>query len=82
MSDKVIQIPEGFSVELPSHDLVYDISPFPSAKCFMLKEVPIQVDDGFVWVKVTSNLYGLFRQEDLNRAKRCPTCGKELTVHE
>lgn len=83
MMAKVIPIPEGFSVELPSHDLVYDVSPFPVAKCFMLKERPIEGEgEEFVWVKVTSSQVGLFMKEDLSRAKKCPTCGRELTAYE
>ena len=72
---EIIQVPDGFSVELGSYKLVRNISPFPVISAHGVTQEPYDVEDRLVWVQLKPKLYGLFERKFLN-PHRCPTCGQ------
>jgi hypothetical protein len=74
---KIVPVPDGFSVDIPDFNLVFNVSPFPVIKPVVLTETPYEVEDHLVWVHMNNKLYGLFDRKVLNK-HRCPTCGGEF----
>jgi len=74
---KVVQIPDGWTLELPSFNLTYHVSPFPTLQPEALTDRPYDIPDGKVWVKLAAGKYGLFPFRSLLRVNRCPLCGGE-----
>jgi len=77
MSTEFIELPEGFSYEYPSYNLVLNISPFPSFKCFEVAVQPYDAGQNRIWIKITPNLFGLYDRSVFTQV-RCPVCGKPL----
>ena len=75
----IISVPDGFSVDLPNFDLVFNVSPFPTLRAILVVSPSAKVyeiEDHLVWVKLDATHYGLFERKSLNKY-RCPTCGQE-----
>jgi len=70
----IISIPDDWSLELPSYNLVYNISPFPVLKPRQLSATPSLITPEYVWVRLNEDLYGLFDRQPL-RTRICPLCG-------
>lgn len=77
MSKNYLEIPDGYSIDLPSHDLVLNVSPFPSFKCLEIvndsnKITPNGED---IWIKISSKTFCRYKKDSLFAAM-CPLCGR------
>ncbi len=75
MSTDYITLPDGFSLDFPSYDLVLNVSPFPVFKCRALVEKPYEAPNDFLWIKINPNLFGLYEKKIFINMT-CPTCGR------
>lgn len=73
----VIELPDGFSFEWPSYNLVLNVSPFPVFNCLDISEVPEAIEDDLIWIKINPHRYGLYEKKLLLSIK-CPLCGRAL----
>ena len=76
MQTMIRQIPDIFSLEWPSLNLVLNISPFPVVKPVEVTHNPYPTESNMVWVELVKDTYGLFLKENLHQT--CPTCGRKL----
>jgi len=79
---KVIPIPPMFSLEMPSLNLVHNLSPFSTIKPKKISTEPFPVDSSMIWIALIKDLCGLFLKEDLFLHQKCPTCGREFDERE
>lgn len=77
---KIFSIPPGYSIELP-HNLVYNADPFPVVKPKRVVNSANECTfvEGYIWIELNLNTYGLFDLKELRNSRICPTCGRELT---
>ena len=73
--ETVIDLPDGFSFEWPTYNLVLNISPFPVYPCKHLAETPSSVEDDFIWIKINPHLFGLYEKK-LLISTSCPLCAR------
>jgi hypothetical protein len=76
MPIEFITLPEGFSIELPSYNLVLNVSPFPTFKCLAIAEQPVDTNPDTIWIKFKPNLFLQFERSIFSL--QCPLCGKPL----
>lgn len=76
MPKNYIELPDDYSLEIPSYNLVLNVSPFPSfdcIKCVSSAEEITPSEDVF-WVRITTNLFCCYERK--NFSSKCPCCGR------
>lgn len=72
-----IELPDGFSFDWPSYNLILNVSPFPIFSCIELSPIPKEVDENLIWIRVKPGLYGLYEKKALI-SNTCPLCGRSF----
>lgn len=70
-----VELPDGFSYEWPSYNLVLNVSPFPVFPCLKISEITESIEDELIWIKINPHKYGLYEKKLLLSIK-CPLCGR------